>query len=105
MAAPVVIHEAVPCIDWISTARGLRGGARRAPAGWRSTRTGGPVDSVRAPAGCHATGPGWVPAPVVIQSIQDTSLYGGCARRAYALLDAQRPHRIDASGAPGRQAV
>src|SRR5437764_830945 len=43
-------------------------GARRR----RSTRTGGPVDSVRAPAGCHATGPGWVPAPVVIQSISRT---------------------------------
>jgi hypothetical protein len=46
-------------------ARGWRGaGAHRR----RRVRTGEPIDSARAPVGCPATGPAWVPAPLLIQS-------------------------------------
>ena len=52
----------------------------RAP-GWRvtgahrrrSARAGEPVESARAPVGCHATGPGWAPAPILIRPIGSTS--------------------------------
>jgi hypothetical protein len=63
-------------------ARGWRG------AGARGRAARGPVEphgNARAPVGCHATGPAWVPAPVVIQrseAIGDATAIGyGQARR------------------------
>ena len=56
-------------------ARGLAGGARRAPAGITRGYPGTCRPRVR-PVGCRATGPAWVPAAIPIQLTPCATKYG-----------------------------